>query len=306
MKKTLFVILLVVIAALLGLTVYSVMFFYGASAVPPCCPLLTSQTEADQFEPGSRRGFGMMGRGMMGPGMMGSMNVFVDSEYEFLVHMIPHHEEAVATATYLKENTEREEIREFAEGIIRTQSAEIEQMTTWLENWYPDRSHQVDYQPMMRDLDMLKGDALDQAFLEDMIPHHMAAIMMSQQLLNRGLAEHEEVEILARSIRASQQNEIQMMMRWLASWDNDSPVAVGRNLPVLVISGLLLLLLMIVVVVLLIVLLTPKIKHQGSAANGKREILDRRYAKGEISREEYLEIRRSLAQGVIAKYSDKC
>ena len=299
MKKTLFVILLVVIAALLGLTIYAVMFFYGNSALPPCCPLLTSQTEADQFEPGSRRGFGMMGPGTMGPGMMepgmmGSMNVFVDSEYEFLVHMIPHHEEAVATATYLKENTEREEIREFAEGIIRTQSAEIEQMTTWLENWYPDRSHQVDYQPMMRDLEMLKGDVLDQAFLEDMIPHHMAAIMMSQQLINRGLAEHEEVETLARSIRVSQQNEIQMMMRWLVARNNEAPVAVGRNLPVLIIGGLLLLLVFIAVVVLLIILLTKKNKHQGSSANGKREILDRRYVKGEISREEYLDIRRSL------------
>lgn len=289
MKKTLLVILLVVIAALLGLTVYSVLFFYGNSALLPCCPLLTCQTEADRFEPGNRRGFGMMG-----PGMMGSMNVFVDSEYEFLVHMIPHHEEAVAAATYLKENTEREEIREFAEGIIRTQSAEIEQMTNWLENWYPDRSHQVDYQPMMRDLENLEGDVLDQAFLEDMIPHHMTAVMMSQQLINRGLAEHEEVAALARNIRVSQRNEIQMMMQWLAAWDNEDPIAANRNLPALVLSGLLFLLVFIVLVVLLIILLTPKNKHQRSAAFDRLEILDRRYVKGEISRDEYLEIRQSL------------
>lgn len=294
MKKTLFVILLVVIAALLGLTVYSALFFYGNSALPPCCPLLTGQAEADQFESGSRRGFGMMGPGMMGPGMMGSMNVFVDSEYEFLVHMIPHHEEAVATATHLKENTEREEIREFAEGIIRTQSAEIEQMTTWLENWYPERSHQVDYQPMMRNLDLLKGDVLDQAFLEDMIPHHMAAIMMSQQLLNRNLAEHEEVNILARSIRNSQQNEIQMMMRWLASWNNETPIAVGRNLPALIIGGLLLFLVFVALVVLLLILLFRTNKNQESAAVNWRGILDNRYVKGEISRDEYLDLRRSL------------
>ena len=293
MKKTLFVILLVVIAALLGLTVYAVMFFYGNSALPPCCPLLTGQAEADQFEPGSRHGFGMMGPGMMGPGMMGSMNVFVDNEYEFLVHMIPHHEEAVATATHLKENTEREEIREFAEGIIRTQSTEIEQMTTWLENWYPDRSHQVDYQSMMRDLDQLKGDVLDQAFLEDMIPHHMAAIMMSQQLLNRGLAEHEEVEILAINIRNSQQNEIQMMMRWLTSWEND-PIAVSRNMPALIIGGLLLFLVFVALIVLLLILLFRTNKNQESAVVNWRDLLDNRYVKGEISRDEYLDLRRSL------------
>ena len=292
MKKTLFVILLVVIAALLGLTVYSLLFFYGNSAPPPCCPL--NFGGSDQFEQGSGRGLGMMGPGMMGPGMMGSMNVFVDSEYEFLVHMIPHHEEAVATATYLKENTEREEIRDFAEGIIRTQSTEIKQMTNWLENWYPDRSHQVDYQPMMRDLGMLKSDVLDQAFLEDMIPHHMAAIMMSQQLINRGLAEHEEVEILARSIRDSQRNEIHLMMQWLASWNNEAPIAVGRNLPVLVMGGLLLFLVFIALVVLLFILLFRTNKYQEPAAVNWRDILDNRYVKGEISRDEYLDLRRSL------------
>ena len=292
MKNTLFIILLVVIATLLGLTVYSLLFFYGNNAPPPCCPL--NIRGSDQFEQGNRRGFGMMGPGMMGPGMMGSMNVFVDSEYEFLVHMIPHHEEAVATATYLKENTEREEIRDFAEGIIRTQSTEIKQMTNWLENWYPDRSHQVDYQPMMRDLDMLKGDVLDQAFLEDMIPHHMAAIMMSQQLINRGLAEHEEVEILAISIRDSQRNEIHMMMQWLASWDNGAPIAVGRNLPALLMGGLLLFLVFIALVALLLILLFRTNKSQESAAVNWRDLLDSRYVKGEISRDEYLELRRSL------------
>ncbi len=286
MKKTLFVILLVVIAALLGLTVYSIMFFYGNSALPPCCPLNIRGT--DQFEQGSRRGFGMMGPGMMGPGMMGSMNVFVDSEYEFLVHMIPHHEEAVATATYLKENTEREEIREFAEGIIRTQSAEIEQMTTWLENWYPDRSHQVDYQPMMRDLEMLKGDALDQAFLEDMIPHHMTAIMMSQQLLNRGLAEHEEVEILARSIRISQSNEIQIMLNWLNNRDRFTPLSVTRNRTTLIWPGVIAFAVFIALVILLIIVFKAGHFSITPAASKDQESLKMRYAKGEITREEYL------------------
>ncbi len=166
-------------------------------------------------------------------------------------------------------------------------------MTTWLENWYPDRSHQVDYQPMMRNLDLLKGDELDQAFLEDMIPHHMAAIMISQQLLNRNLAEHEEVEILAISIRNSQQNEIQMMMRWLTSWNNEAPIAVSRNMPALIIGGLLFLVFVALVVFLLILLFRTN-KNQESAVVNWRDILDNRYVKGEISRDEYLDLRRSL------------
>ena len=294
MKKTLFVILLVVIAALLGLTVYSVMFFYSNSALPPCCPLSTSQAEADQFEQGSRRGFGMMGPGMMGRGMMEAMHVDIESELDFLIHMIPHHQEAVATAMYLRDNSDRPEMKRFAQDIIENQSAEMVQMKDWLETWYPDEQHSVDYQPMMRNLENLEGDALDRAFLEDMIPHHMTAVMMSQQLLAQGLAEHEQVTVLARNIRDSQRDEIHMMRQWLASWYDEDPIAVGRNLPVLVIGGLLLFLVFIALVVLLIILLTPKNKRQGSAAPGNREILDRRYVKGEISREEYLEIRRSI------------
>ena len=51
---------------------------------------------------------------------------------------------------------------------------------------------------MMRDLEGLQGEVLDKAYIEDMILHHMEAVMVSQQLLSRGLAEHEEVAFLAR------------------------------------------------------------------------------------------------------------
>ena len=294
MKNTLIIVLVAAIIVLLGLTVYFAMFFYGNDALPPCCSFLTGQTEADQFEPGRGRGFGMMGPGMMGTGMMGAMHVNIESELDYLIHMIPHHQEAVETAVYLRDNSDRPVMKRFAEDIIETQSAEIVLMTGWLEAWYPDEQHSVDYQPMMRNLENLEGDALDRVFLEDMIPHHMTAVMMSQQLLAQGLAEHEEVAALARSIRDSQRNEMHMMMRWLASWDNEAPLAVGRNLPVLILIGLLLLLVFIALVVLLIMLLNPKNKHRGSASLDRREALDERYVKGEISREEYLEIRRSL------------
>ncbi len=140
-------------------------------------------------------------------------SAFIRNEYDFLVHMIPHHEEAVDTAMILLDNTEREEMKEFAEGIIRTQTDEIEQMKEWLIIWYPDQNHEINYQPMMRDLQGMKGAVLDEAFIEDMIPHHMAAVMMAQQLLIQGLAEHDEVAALAREIRDNQRTEIHVMMR---------------------------------------------------------------------------------------------
>jgi uncharacterized protein (DUF305 family) len=151
---------------------------------------------------------------MMGPMMMGS--VAAASEPEYLADMVDHHREAVAAAGELA-RSDRPEMRAFGESIVQTQSAQIEQMTAWLADWYPEQSTTVDYRPMMRDLSGLSGDRLDRAFLQDMIGHHMAAVMMSQHLLWRG-TDHEEVAQLARSIRDDQRAEIIQMQRWLAQW----------------------------------------------------------------------------------------
>ena len=88
-------------------------------------------------------------------------------------------------------------------------------MNAWLATWYPGRDTRVDYQPMMRELTGLTGGALDKAFLEDMIPHHMMAVMMSQQLIMRNLSEHPAVMSFAANVRDTQRAEIQMMTAWL-------------------------------------------------------------------------------------------
>ena len=71
---------------------------------------------------------------------------------------------------------------------------------------------------MMRNISGLTGDDVDRTFLEDMIPHHMMAVMMSQQLITRGLAGHREVNPFAATIRDTQQAEIRMMSLWLRQW----------------------------------------------------------------------------------------
>ena len=156
--------------------------------------------------------------GMAGPMGGGMTGMAVASEFDFLVNMIPHHEEAIATARLLQAGTERQEMRDFAATIIRTQSAEVARMQAWLDEWYPGRDTAVAYRPMMRELSGLTGSALDRAFLEDMIPHHMMAVMMSQQLLVRGLADHQAVVPFATVIRDTQQAEIRRMHQWLWAW----------------------------------------------------------------------------------------
>jgi uncharacterized protein (DUF305 family) len=153
--------------------------------------------------------------GIPGLGMPGMV---VEDEFGYLTGMVPHHEEAIRNAQVLLAGTDRPEMRAFATRIIETQTREVAQIRSWLATWYPGRDTTVDYTPMMGDLTGLRGDDLDRAFLTDMIPHHMGAVMMSQQLLGRRLATHTEVEPFARTIRDTQHAEIVQMRGWLAEW----------------------------------------------------------------------------------------
>ena len=170
------------------------------------------RTESFRDQQQSWRGPGGM---MYGLGHMQGMRS--GSEYAYLAEMIAHHEEAVAAARQLQ-RSERATMRDFGEAIVTSQTAQIDQMQEWLADWYPDRSGQVAYEPMMRDLTGLEGDQLDRAFLQDMVWHHMGAVMMSQQLLVRGVADHEQVVALAETIRDEQRAEIFQMQRWLRAW----------------------------------------------------------------------------------------
>lgn len=155
--------------------------------------------------------------GSMMHGGAGMHGAAAGSELSYLAHMVAHHQEAVDAARELA-RSDRPQMRAFGRDIVADQSAEIRQMRTWIMTWYPDRSTDVRYQRMMRDLSGLTGDRLDRVFLEDMVGHHMAAVMMSQQLLARGAADHEEVRDLARRIRDQQHREIVRMRDWLSDW----------------------------------------------------------------------------------------
>ena len=150
-------------------------------------------------------GMGMMGGGM-GHGMM-----MVATEKEFLTEMIPHHEEAVTTAKeVLARGATTPEIKTLVEGIITAQEKEIADMKSWYQAWYgTPYTPSGKYEPMMRDLTKLSGVELDKVFLEDMIMHHMGAIMMAHSV--QGVTEHKEVETLSKAIIESQSKEIQQM-----------------------------------------------------------------------------------------------
>jgi uncharacterized protein (DUF305 family) len=196
---------------------------------------------ADSFDHGGRGGYGhdmkyrgddkggMMDRqngydgdandvGMMGMdhSMMGhGTGMMVASEREFIMGMIPHHEEAIATAKQVIERGgSTPEIKTLAENIVKAQEAEVAQMKDWYKNWYGEE-YVADgkYKPMMRPLESLSGVGLDKVFLTDMIMHHKMAVMMAQSV--DAHIEHNEMKTLSTNIKTTQTAEIELMQNLL-------------------------------------------------------------------------------------------
>jgi uncharacterized protein (DUF305 family) len=138
-------------------------------------------------------------------------HMMVTSERDFITGMIPHHEEAVATAKeVLARGGTTPTIKTLVENIIVAQEKEIADMKAWYEAWYgTPYVASGTYTPMMRDLEPLSGVALDQAFLEDMIMHHMGAIMMARSV--EPYITHPEMTNLIQAIVTSQSAEIETM-----------------------------------------------------------------------------------------------
>lgn len=150
-----------------------------------------------------------------GMGMMGGMDhgaMMVKSEREFLEGMLPHHQEAIDTAKeVMARGGSTPEIKKLAQDIVVAQEKEITMMKGWYQSWY-GTAYVADpkaYKPMMRDLSKLSGAALDKVFLEDMVMHHMGAVMMAQSV--KPYISHKEITELAKAIIESQTKEITFM-----------------------------------------------------------------------------------------------
>ncbi len=80
-------------------------------------------------------GMGMHMNSMSGD--MTALRALSDSAFdrEFMEQMIPHHEMALMMAQMIR-SSERPEMRQLAENVVMSQSAEIDMMRGWLKQWY--------------------------------------------------------------------------------------------------------------------------------------------------------------------------
>jgi uncharacterized protein (DUF305 family) len=153
-------------------------------------------------------------------------------DQHFIEQMIPHHEGAIEMAKLAQERSQRPEILTLAEAIMQSQSQEITQMQTWYKNWYGTEvpvdstvgmgmGRGMMHGGMMggqtSDIESLKNATnFDEAFLQEMIPHHQMAVMMAQMLLSG--SNRPEMKQLGQDIITAQESEIEQMRSRLAEW----------------------------------------------------------------------------------------
>jgi uncharacterized protein (DUF305 family) len=116
------------------------------------------------------------------------------------------------------QESERPEIKQLAQNIIDTQQQEIDRMTAWREQWYPDLAPSGGMSMDMGDMEISTDTSLpfDQRFITAMISHHKGAIAMAQEA--QTLAEHAELKQLASEIIEAQEAEVAQLEEWQREW----------------------------------------------------------------------------------------
>ena len=155
----------------------------------------------------------------------------------FIDMMVPHHESAIAMAEIAQERAERLELRDMADDIVAAQSAEIEQMKAWRQEWFGTAdTPSMDAMPMLPGMSMpaghsMSGGAMDMAaeveslrgaepfdreFIDAMIRHHEQAVDAAEIVLAK--TERDEVRALAEEIISAQTSEIEQLRDWRVEW----------------------------------------------------------------------------------------
>jgi uncharacterized protein (DUF305 family) len=204
-----------------------------SSSQEPNTATTTTDTSNQQH---MNHGGGMMDHSGMHHGMTMDLGP-ADANYDlrFIDAMIPHHQGAVEMAKEAQQKSQRPEIKKLADEIIKAQNQEISQMKQWRTAWYPKQGAEAvaydaqqkktvpmssqQMQAMMMNMDLGAADAeFDLRFINAMIPHHEAAVVMAKDAAQK--SQRPEIKKLAQEIIKAQDTEINQMKQWRKAWYN--------------------------------------------------------------------------------------
>lgn len=141
------------------------------------------------------------------------------AEVRYMQFTADHHMMGVEMATLGEQKASNAQLSAINTRIRQEQAAEIEQVRTFLRDWYG-----IDYQPEMsrrderdmRRLESLQGEAFDVELSKMFIRHHRQIIAASQKALRQ--ITHEELRTVAENVITKQTAEIEEFETVLESY----------------------------------------------------------------------------------------
>lgn len=142
---------------------------------------------------------------------LGRADRFIDLRY--LNGEIAHHLSAINLAKQALEKSHREEIRDLAETIIKSDTENIKQLNDYKLSWYQDKKSVNDYEKVnLGDNDK----KFDLRFLNALIAHHELAQDMAKEISTKST--RTQVLNLADNYAVSLSKDILVFEQWRRDW----------------------------------------------------------------------------------------
>lgn len=162
------------------------------------------------------------------PAKIVSPNKLVYSDEQFILGMVPHHQEAIDSSIELLAIATDPDVRAVAQDIITAQIDEVNSMKEWYTEWYQkDYRDDGKYKLMMRSPQGLTARQAEAEYISDMIGHHEHAVLMAQDLLS--FSNRPELRLLSENVIATQTTEILSLKTMLAEKFGQTPAVIDHS-----------------------------------------------------------------------------
>lgn len=191
-------------------TIYFLLAFLAVISVPAV--LILNRTSPENTEPAK----------------IVSPNKLVYSDEQFILGMVPHHQEAIDSSIELLAIATDPDVRAVAQDIITAQKDEVGSMKEWYTQWYQkDYRYDGQYKLMMRSPQGLTARQAEAEYVSDMIGHHEHAVLMAQDLLS--FSNRPELRLLSENVIATQTTEILSLKTMLAEKFGQTPAVIDHS-----------------------------------------------------------------------------
>lgn len=144
---------------------------------------------------------------------LGKADKSVDLRY--INQMISHHRAAILLADQVATKSHKEEVRSLAKEIQQNEPKLIAELYQWKKDWYKDSKAVKDSEVVqLGEVD----DTFDLRFLNALIAHHEAGILMTQEI--RTKTSRAQVVDNADAVEAFLSNSLETLKGWRINWYN--------------------------------------------------------------------------------------